>query len=81
VQQNSATAEQSAAASEEMSSQSGVLQQLTAQFKLRGSGGALEGMSHAGRRLPVGRASQNQLAMPETGGYAQSSGAGSFGKY
>ncbi|MCL1848660.1 MAG: methyl-accepting chemotaxis protein [Clostridiales bacterium] len=37
VQQNSATAEQSAAASEEMSGQSDMLQQLITQFKLRGS--------------------------------------------
>ena len=35
VQQNSATAEESAAASEEMNSQSAVLQQLIAQFKIR----------------------------------------------
>ena len=36
VQQNSATAEESAAASEEMSSQSSMLQQLVSQFKLKG---------------------------------------------
>ena len=36
VQQNSATAEESAAASQEMSGQSDMLQQLIAQFKLRG---------------------------------------------
>jgi len=39
IQQNSATAEESAAASEEMSGQSDMLQQLIAQFKLKGSGG------------------------------------------
>ena len=37
VQQNSATAEQSAAASEEMSGQSAMLEDLIAQFKLKGS--------------------------------------------
>jgi methyl-accepting chemotaxis protein len=36
VQQNSATAEQSAAASEEMSGQSAMLQELIAQFKIKG---------------------------------------------
>ena len=35
IQQNSATAQESAAASEEMNGQSDILQQLTAQFKLR----------------------------------------------
>ena len=39
VQQNSATAEESAAASVEMSRQSVLLQQLIANFKLKGSGG------------------------------------------
>ena len=38
IQQNSATAEESAAASEEMSGQSDMLQQLIAQFKLKNSG-------------------------------------------
>jgi methyl-accepting chemotaxis protein len=38
VQQNSATAEESAAASEEMSGQSSMLQQLISQFKLKGGG-------------------------------------------
>jgi len=37
VQQNSATSEESAAASEEMSGQSDILQQLIAQFKLKNS--------------------------------------------
>ncbi|MCL1806756.1 MAG: methyl-accepting chemotaxis protein [Oscillospiraceae bacterium] len=39
VQQNSATAEQSAAAAEEMSGQSATLEDLVAQFKLKGSEG------------------------------------------
>jgi methyl-accepting chemotaxis protein len=38
VQQNSATAEESAAASEEMSSQSDMLQALIVQFKLKDGG-------------------------------------------
>ena len=38
VQQNSATAEEEAAASEQMSSQSQLLQELIAQFKLKGAG-------------------------------------------
>jgi methyl-accepting chemotaxis protein len=40
VQQNSATAEESAAASEELSSQSSMLSGLIGQFKLRGSSGS-----------------------------------------
>ncbi|MCL1820132.1 MAG: methyl-accepting chemotaxis protein, partial [Oscillospiraceae bacterium] len=39
VQQNSATAEESAAASEEMSGQSSILEELIAQFKLKGATG------------------------------------------
>jgi len=35
IMQNNATAEESAAASEEMSSQSGILKELTSRFKLR----------------------------------------------
>jgi methyl-accepting chemotaxis protein len=42
VQQNSATAEESAAASEEMSGQASLLQQLIAQFRLRGDTGAAQ---------------------------------------
>jgi methyl-accepting chemotaxis protein len=38
VQQNSATAEESAAASEEMSGQSAMLDELITQFKLKGDG-------------------------------------------
>ena len=48
VQQNSATAEESSAASGEMSSQSAILQKLVSQFKLR-SGGR-KGASRAGLR-------------------------------
>jgi hypothetical protein len=40
VQQNSATAEESAAASEELSGQSSMLSNLIGQFKLRNSSGA-----------------------------------------
>ncbi|MDL2219840.1 HAMP domain-containing methyl-accepting chemotaxis protein [Ruminococcaceae bacterium OttesenSCG-928-O06] len=51
VQQNSATSEQSAAASQEMSSQAQVLQQLIAEFKLKGSKGGYAGLpSGSGKR-------------------------------
>ncbi len=56
VQQNSATAEESAAASEEMSGQSGMLQQLVSQFKLKDGSGMYSG-------LPRGDA--KRLGLPE----------------
>jgi len=51
VQQNSATAEESAAAAEEMSGQSDMLQQLIAHFKLRGSCDMYNGLRLAGKPL------------------------------
>ena len=55
VQQNSATAEESAAATEEMSSQSAFLQQLIAQFRLRNG-------DEAQNRLSA----RNRLTLPES---------------
>ena len=55
VQQNSATAEESAAASEEMSGQSAILQELIAQFRLKNaaySGDALEEGFRSAGQLP-----------------------------
>ncbi len=69
VQQNSATAEESAAASEEMSGQSIVLEELIAQFKLRDDGNT---------RLPSGNGMKNQIAMPGKSVYSDN---GDFGKY
>ena len=70
IQQNSATAEQSAAASEEMSGQADMLEELVAQFKLKG-----------GLRPPAmpRSASSRRLAMPEKTAYTP--GDGDFGKY
>ncbi|MDR0468878.1 MAG: methyl-accepting chemotaxis protein [Peptococcaceae bacterium] len=76
VQQNSATAEESAAASEEMSSQSDMLQQLIARFKLRKSSGAYKNWLTAER--PV----QKRLGMPGQGTkYAQIDSSVSYEKY
>ncbi len=69
VQQNSATAEESAAASEEMSGQSVMLEELIAQFKLRDAGNA---------RLSSGGGTKKQIAMPGKTAYAPN---GDFGKY
>ena len=55
VQQNSATAEQSAAASEEMSGQSGMLQQLVSQFRLKSEDTTYGSLPTGGRK---------RLAMP-----------------
>ena len=74
VQQNSATAEESAAASEEMSGQSDTLQQLFSQFKLRNSEG--------NRALP--RATERGAARPAMPGKTNpfnSSDDSNFGKY
>ena len=74
VQQNSATAEESAAASQQMSGQSDVLQQLIAQFKLsKDSGIPLKGLPLASG-MPHTPAARKRTA-------AQPGGAGSFGKY
>jgi methyl-accepting chemotaxis protein len=53
VQQNSATAEESAAASEELSGQSSMLRQLIAQFKLR-DGGSRQSSSQYSTQYPAG---------------------------
>jgi methyl-accepting chemotaxis protein len=71
VQQNSATAEQSAAASEEMSGQSAMLQELIAQFKIKGEkGSALS----AKREI-------NRLAAPGENGSAKPEPRNNYGKY
>ena len=75
VQQNSATAEESAAASEEMSSQSDVLQQLIAQFKLKDSGSSPLGLSRGDK------SARRRPALPERGGFAHADGGSGFGKY
>jgi len=72
TQQNSATAEQSAAASEEMSSQSTLLENLISQFRLKG------GVS-AGRSLPSARRPARKKLSPPSPGVGI--GAGDFGKY
>ena len=75
IQQNSATAEESAAASEEMSSQANLLEELIAQFKIRGGAGPSRGMaSGLGGR-------QRQLSMPDKAAYIPDSMAGDYDKY
>ena len=69
VQQNSATAQQSAAASEEMNSQSSMLQELISQFKIKGENTVFRG-------LPAAEAPAN--APPPSLDYGVS---GDFGKY
>jgi len=68
VQLNSATAEESAAASEEMSSQSTVLKELISQFKLKagGTGGFDQRLSALAQHAPLKR--------PEDTGYAGHTG-------
>ncbi|MCL1835738.1 MAG: methyl-accepting chemotaxis protein [Oscillospiraceae bacterium] len=73
VQQNSATAEESAAASEEMSGQSGMLQQLISQFKLRDGSGR--------RALSQGSASAGSFALPPADSGGSSPTGFGFGKY
>ncbi|MCL1819924.1 MAG: methyl-accepting chemotaxis protein [Oscillospiraceae bacterium] len=74
VQQNSATAEESAAASEEMSGQAAILDGLVAQFKLRGQSALGAGDK---KRLAMPKASA-RIDMPEVGGGED---FGEFGKY
>ena len=76
VQQNSATAEESAAASEEMSGQSNMLEDLIAQFRLKGGGQRLSRPA-PGAKLPAAR----RLDMPEKTAYAPDGAPGDFGKY
>ncbi|MDR0490620.1 MAG: methyl-accepting chemotaxis protein [Oscillospiraceae bacterium] len=74
VQLNSATSEESAAASEQMSSQSSILEGLISQFKLKGEG------HKSWKSVSPKHAPQRQLAaMPERA--FVSGGDGDFGKY
>jgi methyl-accepting chemotaxis protein len=76
VQHNSATAEEEAAASQEMSSQSAVLQDLISRFKLSGGGANLLLPTHGGvsaKRLQAPSTPSPALAYP--------AGGGDFGKF
>ncbi|MCL2223042.1 MAG: methyl-accepting chemotaxis protein, partial [Oscillospiraceae bacterium] len=74
VQQNSATAEESAAASEEMSGQSIMLEELISRFKLRDAGNSFQSLPAA----PISEAAAPQAAnLPP----ASDSDLGDFGKY
>ena len=70
VHQNSATAEESAAASEEISSQSAVLQDLISQFKLKNSGGGGGYSGRATRAIPppAGNRPMKATYTPQIGG-------------
>ena len=75
VQQNSATAEESAAASLEMSSQSGILKELIAQFRLKDNGrpnGSVFSQKEQTRKLFANSGDADGM-------YSESTGA--FGKY
>jgi methyl-accepting chemotaxis protein len=75
VQQNSATAEESAAASEEMSSRSNMLQQLIAQFILKEN-------SEKYKSLPTNEGHRQEwIGMPEEVMYNQPDSNIGFGKY
>jgi len=70
VQMNSATAEESAAASEEMSSQSNMLMGLISEFKLSGNrGGSGYGTSGTDRRLSS-LSQPARMTPPENAGFA-----------
>ena len=71
VQQTNATAEESAAASQEMSSQAVILAQLIAQFKIKAEGHSPQ------RRLPVRQERDKDRAAAATDTMA----SGGFGKY
>ncbi|MCL1816016.1 MAG: methyl-accepting chemotaxis protein [Clostridiales bacterium] len=75
VQQNSATAEQSAAASEEMSSQSNILQELAAQFRLHNN---ITGKYNKAINAAIAP-SQNRL--PAYSGSSSHIGSDGMGKY
>ena len=75
VQQNSATAEQSAAASQEMSGQSMMLEQLISQFKLKNASRGFGGLPPTSKKLP----SYEQPEYDENP--ASSESGSSFGKY
>ena len=72
VQQNTATAEESAAASEEMSGQSGVLEELITQFKLKNN--SRYGIQSASRTI-------EHNALPISRDFAYENTTDSFGKY
>ncbi|MCL1828107.1 MAG: methyl-accepting chemotaxis protein [Oscillospiraceae bacterium] len=74
VQQNSATAQESAAASEQMSGQSDLLQELISQFKLKNAGSRLKLPSASGF-------AGNKTPPPEEPPSSARNDAGSFGKY
>ena len=78
VQQNSATAEESAAVSEEMNGQADMLQQLIAQFRLRDDNTArrLPQPSRASLKPPV-----NRIAAQTGNNYAYSGAENDYGKY
>ena len=76
VQQNSATAEESAAASEEMSAQSNLLQELVTQFKLKDGGNAYPGLPASG--IPM---QKRPVAPPKTDFSNSSHTNDGFGKY
>ena len=74
VQQNSATAEESAAASQEMSGQSSMLQQLITQFKLRNGGSGFYS-------LPSAAAPQRHFEPSVAEVFPQNDNGSDFGKY
>jgi len=75
VQANSATAEESAASSEEMSGQANMLEEMVAQFKLRGN------QQHVRSGLPApSKTAGKQIMMPEIASYAPAQ-TGDYGKY
>jgi methyl-accepting chemotaxis protein len=67
IQQNSATAEESAAASEEMSGQATMLQQLIAQFKLKGQSGFKPAQPRLGVPAPVSSPAGGQTGFAMAG--------------
>ena len=75
VQANSATSEQSAASSEEMSGQAAVLEEMVAQFKLRGDAKHIR----SGLSAPSHGADGKQIAMPRKIGGALPA-AGNYGE-
>jgi len=74
VQQNSATAEESAAASQEMSGQADVLQQLISRFKLKQG-------NNFNRSLPSARTPTHHAAVAEENNYVPMDNSSDFGKY
>ena len=75
VHQNSATAEESAAASEEMSAQSAILRELISQFKLRDINSELYSLS-----LP-NQSQRKQFAMKNESGFVDTNSHREYGKY